>query len=222
MRLLHPLLQLLEIAVSKHGVKTMIDVPCGDVNWQFGSWETDSLQGYIGLDIVPQLITAAQHRFAHHSNKVFAEWDIIAHCPLPRIQLRGTTQSSSVDLVQLRDVLQHLSLEHATAAVRSVFIHGPQFILSTSYPKAGTNERWRAKGKDRNPNLDWRATKLDGDGAWTPYDMHEPPFDFPQPIMCLAAHGAAQTRSTHAFDETCLYHLNATFKDKWIKEHPEP
>ena len=35
--------------------------------------------GYIGLDIVPQLITAAQHlgsRTRHHSNKVFAEWGI--------------------------------------------------------------------------------------------------------------------------------------------------
>ena len=37
----------------------MIDVPCGDVNFQFSRWETDSLLAYVGLDIVPELVHAA-------------------------------------------------------------------------------------------------------------------------------------------------------------------
>ena len=41
--------------IKEHNVTTMIDVPCGDVNWQLGAWETDSLTAYIGLDIVPRV-----------------------------------------------------------------------------------------------------------------------------------------------------------------------
>lgn len=36
-------LQILRHTIQNYDVHTMVDVPCGDVNWQFGEWAVDSL-----------------------------------------------------------------------------------------------------------------------------------------------------------------------------------
>jgi hypothetical protein len=64
-------LKILQTVIREHSIETMIDIPCGDVNWIFDSWETDgALKLYVGLDGVPAVITSNQKRLAHHSNKV--------------------------------------------------------------------------------------------------------------------------------------------------------
>ena len=100
-----PALDMLAFAISSKNVRSMIDVPCGDVNFQFSRWETDSLDAYVGLDIVPELVRAAKRRYEHHSNKRFAVWDV-AHCALPLVKHVGSAKAQPVDLVHMRDVLQ--------------------------------------------------------------------------------------------------------------------
>ena len=209
-----PSARLLKLAISAHGCTSVMDVPCGDANWQFSSWEMDSLPVYVGLDVVPELIALVKRRFAHHANKAFATWDV-TRCALPQIHMGG--RSTPADLVQVRDLLQHLSLANAKAAVRSVFAHGPRFVLATTYPRNATNHRWPSHGPDRNPNLTWRPSAHDGDGAWTPYDVDIPPFDFPPPIECLSAHGLKN--SQHDYDLVCLYRLNASYASTWLRTH---
>ena len=38
---------ILRRVITEFGVNTMIDIPCGDVNWILDSWETDSMELYI-------------------------------------------------------------------------------------------------------------------------------------------------------------------------------
>ena len=192
----------------------MIDVPCGDANWQFESWETDSLTVYVGLDIAPEVISLVKRRFAHHSNKIFAVWDV-TRCVLPIIQRQG--HNSTADVVQVRDLLQHLSLAHATAATRTILSHRPGFVIATTYPRNETNRRWSAYGASRNPNLTWRQDSSDGDGKWTPFDMQAPPFDFPAPTKCLSAHGLRD--SQHDYDLVCLYRMHDSFLNAWLQMH---
>lgn len=209
-----PSARLLKRAISAHGCRSVMDVPCGDANWQFASWEMDSLPVYVGLDVVPELVALVKRRFAHHTNKAFATWDV-TRCALPKIRRDG--RSVPADLVQVRDLLQHLSLANAKAAVRSVFAHGPRFLLATTYQRNATNRRWPSHGPDRNPNLTWRPSALDGDGRWTPYDVDAPPFDFPEPLECLSAHGLKE--SQHDYDLVCLYRLNASYAAAWLRTH---
>ena len=68
-------LDVIRKTISKYNVTAMIDLPCGDVNWIFDSWETDSLELYIGLDVVSAVISRNKERLKHHINKVFEHWD---------------------------------------------------------------------------------------------------------------------------------------------------
>ena len=68
-------MDILRETIQSENVKTMIDLPCGDLNWILDSWETDSLELYLGLDIAKPVIDVNVQRLAHHSNKLFRRWD---------------------------------------------------------------------------------------------------------------------------------------------------
>eukprot|EP00956_Cyclotella_meneghiniana_P016227 scaffold25542_cov60-Cyclotella_meneghiniana.AAC.1 len=76
-------LRIIKDTIGKHSVKSMIDIPCGDANWMFDSYVTDSLPFYLGLDVANATIELNRMRFAHHKNKMFTFWDATA-CVLPR------------------------------------------------------------------------------------------------------------------------------------------
>jgi hypothetical protein len=42
--------------IDRYNVTSMIDVPCGDVNWIFDSYATDTLPVYIGLDVSNEVL----------------------------------------------------------------------------------------------------------------------------------------------------------------------
>jgi len=104
--------------IQEYNVSSLLDIPCGDVNWQFESWEMDSLGVYVGADIVSSVIELNQQRFAHHSNKHFVVWDF-STCQLPSLT---TVENIPVyfDLVHVRDVFQHLPLMKAAAAAKNI------------------------------------------------------------------------------------------------------
>ena len=49
-------LKIIKDTIATFNVKSMIDIPCGDTNWVFDSFETDSLPLYVGLDITGAVI----------------------------------------------------------------------------------------------------------------------------------------------------------------------
>lgn len=50
--------------IDKYNVTSMIDVPCGDVNWIFDSYATDTLPVYIGLDVSNEVLELNRLRYS--------------------------------------------------------------------------------------------------------------------------------------------------------------
>jgi len=172
----------LAAVIRQFNISTMVDIPCGDANWQFASWEMDSLVAYVGLDIAPAIIKLNRHRFAHHSNKRFLFWDL-ASCSIPRIKLGAGPRVA--DLVNVRDVLQHMPRQRVEAATRNILESGTRLIVATTYP--------RERGS---------VIINISEGGWTPYDLNE--LGFPKAVRCIPTHPSIEN------DLTCLYDLAAT------------
>ena len=87
--------------LSDLGVKSMLDVPCGDFNWMR---LLDLRIDYFGADIVPQLIEANQRKYSR-PGRAFGLLDVVKD-PLP-----------NADLVFSRDLLVHLSEQDIRSAL---------------------------------------------------------------------------------------------------------
>lgn len=175
-------------AIQNYTVVSMIDVPCGDLNWIFDSWTTDSLDYYLGLDIARPILAADGKRFAHHSNKVFQQWDA-TKCPLPSL-LVGQ-ERRHFDLVHSRDVLQHLPLKQVSSFICNVIRSGARLFITTTFPQ----------GMNRNVSH----------GDYYQNNLDEEPFSLPAPKVCVPTHPTIEG------DFTCLYELHTTAFREYVK-----
>ncbi len=132
-RLLPPLL-------AELGVRSMVDVPCGDFNWMAHV----DLSGvdYLGGDIVPELIE--RNRTKHsRAGIAFEVIDLIAG-PVPK-----------ADLVFCRDCLVHLSNAHVAAALANIRASDANWLLTTVYGGSPNDDiytgEWRPIDISRPP-----------------------------------------------------------------------
>ncbi|MFA7233382.1 MAG: class I SAM-dependent methyltransferase [Terrimicrobiaceae bacterium] len=104
--------------LQRHGVRSMVDIPCGDFNWM----RRADLSGvhYTGLDVVPELIAHNRKKFGG-SSRTFAVCDILSGPP------------PCADLVFCRDLLIHFSYRDALAALRNMVASGSTWLLTTTY-----------------------------------------------------------------------------------------
>lgn len=180
-------------AILKYNVTSMIDMPCGDVNWIMDSHLTDMMPLYLGLDIVKQVIEVNKKRFAHHSNKIFRLWDGTA-CSLPKHGQQhddGAEDLSPFDLVHARDVIQHLPLDKGLAFVCNVLQSGARVFVTTTFPSA------------INRNIQT--------GDFYPNNLMLEPFGLPRGDSCKATHPTVEK------DDTCVYDLTKP----WVAEFVE-
>jgi hypothetical protein len=195
-------LDILRKTIKRFNISTMIDIPCGDVNWIFDSWETDSLELYIGLDVVKPVIDLNSKRFAHHNNKVFAQWDG-SYCNLPKFfkpsmnlqNLPDRTRliHQSVDLIHSRDVLQHLTLQAGLSFLCNMVTSGARILISTTFPQGSNSDI--QPGQFYHNNLDL------------------PPFSLPDnKIECVSTHPQLES------DQTCVYDLSGDWVKSWVQE----
>lgn len=131
----------LEGVIARHGVRSMLDIPCGDFAWM----RHTNLEGisYIGADIVPALVEQDQQRYGSAMRR-FASLDLTAD-DLP-----------AVDLVFCRDCLVHLCFEKIAAAVRNLKRSGSVWLLTTTFPQHDENHNisdgdWRLLNFERAP-----------------------------------------------------------------------
>jgi hypothetical protein len=137
-------------------VRTLLDVPCGDLNWmkhvELGAVD------YIGADIVPELVAENERRFAGTRSPggtrySFRQLDLVTE-PVPR-----------ADLVLCRDCLVHISHRNVAKALRNIIASGSDFLLTTTFV-------------ERTENTDIII-------GWYPINLQLPPFSWPAPIMLI-------------------------------------
>lgn len=133
-------------------VRTLIDAPCGDLNWMR---HTDlGIDRYVGVDIVPELIEELVRTNATPRGVANAEFLCrnISSAPLP-----------PADAVFCRDALVHLSFAEGTAALANFRATGSRWLLSTTFPSVS-----------RNVDI---VT-----GRWRPINLQLPPYSMSRPV----------------------------------------
>ena len=125
-------------------ITSMLDVPCGDLNWMK---EVD-LRGvrYIGGDIVEALVVANNERFKQRPELEFRVLDLLSD-PLP-----------TCDLVLVRDCLVHLSYADIHRALANIKASGARYLLTTTFPGLAANRDivtgdWRPIDLEQSPFL---------------------------------------------------------------------
>jgi hypothetical protein len=149
--------------LDRHGVTSILDVPCGDFAWLS---TVDLRISYIGADIVESLVRDNESRFGGpQSNRRFVRLDLTQD-PLPR-----------ADIVLCRDCLVHLSFANILRAVDNIRASGARFLLTTTFLECDLNEDiedgdWRMLNLQRAP-FEFSAPVdvliegcVEGDGAY--------------------------------------------------------
>mmetsp|Transcript_24907 Transcript_24907/g.51613 ORF Transcript_24907/g.51613 Transcript_24907/m.51613 type:complete len:377 (+) Transcript_24907:129-1259(+) len=199
-------LDFIKSVIVTHNVRSMVDIPCGDVNWIHDSFETDTLPLYVGLDITSAVIDVNNQRFAHHNNKEFYFWDA-SECPMPRIlvtnagvgtastqqqqqQQQQHEQTQPFDLIHVRDVIQHIPQEMGVRYLCNVLKSGAKLLITTTF-RSNNHEDTQEGGFYKN-------------------DLTKEPFLFPESNHCVETHPKTES------DDTCLYDLR---EGTWVQDY---
>ncbi len=128
--------------LARFGVRTLLDLPCGDFGWLSG---VDlGVDKYIGADIVAELVTRNAERYGDGGAREFRTLDLIGD-PLPR-----------ADAVLCRDCLVHLSNADIGRAVSNLRRSGSRYLLTTTFVELTRNSDistgdWRPLNLCREP-----------------------------------------------------------------------
>ena len=105
----------LPLLIKKYNIKTILDIPCGDMVWM--STIIDQLPDYIGADLVPDLLDRNRKLYP---NIKFQQLDLITD-PLPK-----------VDLIICRDVFIHFTNDNVKKALANIKKSGSTYLLATT------------------------------------------------------------------------------------------
>jgi SAM-dependent methyltransferase len=135
--------------LRRFGVRSILDVPCGDFNWM----RHVDLTGidYIGADIVPDLVAANRSAWAG-PNRQFLKLDLL-HDRLPE-----------ADLILCRDCLFHFSHADVFRALERIADTAARFLLTTTFTY---------RTYPRNADIEtgqWTPINLE----MAPYDLESP------------------------------------------------
>lgn len=122
------------------GVKSLLDVPCGDFNWM--SHVDLANISYIGGDIVPEMIEQNKKQFGAE-NVEFRVMSVTTD-PLP-----------TADIILCRDLLVHFKLEDGIKAMQNFKRSGAKYLLATTFPNTEENVDdmfiWRTLNMQKPP-----------------------------------------------------------------------
>jgi SAM-dependent methyltransferase len=162
--------------INQNAIGSMVDLGCGD--FQVSQRILASCQpviGYVGIDVVPELITRNRARFA--SDRV---WFVCADAT--QADLPGG------DLIIIREVLQHLSNDAIAVILEKVRRFRYAIITNTVSPKPTRINMDIVAGAATRDAL--------GSGLW----LDRPPFDFPCAEALYRPH-----RSNGSYFRTVVY-----------------
>jgi hypothetical protein len=102
----------------RYGVRTLLDVPCGDLHWMAGV-AFPGVQ-YIGGDLVPEVVAEAALRYGTPDRR-FLTLDLTCSA-LPR-----------ADLLLCRDCLVHLCYDDIAKAIDNIRMSEITYLLTTTF-----------------------------------------------------------------------------------------
>lgn len=146
--------RILERVIAEHGVKTLLDAPCGDFNWMQHVPLDNLGVKYTGADIVPDLIARNRQLFGSPTRN-FLRLDLVADPPPP-----------AHDLVLCRDCIMHLPNPDIARLLANISASGSRLLLLTVHPRITVNE------------------EIDRVGGYHGVNPAHPPFNLPEPIFC--------------------------------------
>jgi hypothetical protein len=124
------------------GVKTLLDVPCGDWNWM-QHVTLDGVQ-YTGGDVVQSIVDENKKKYADATHQ-FERLNIVTG---PLLQ---------ADLILCRDCLVHLSFADGLKALEQFRASGARWLLTTTFTDRGENSDlydghiWRPLNLEKSP-----------------------------------------------------------------------
>lgn len=129
--------ELLPKLLKKYSCTSLLDAPCGDLNWIQGI--ELPIQKYIGVDIIRSLIARHKMRFLGPQYQ-FQQLDMVIDS-LPQ-----------ADCILCRDALVHLSFWEIKAVLKNFKRSGAKYLLTTNF-------MWRETNWDI-PTGAWRPLNL--------------------------------------------------------------
>jgi len=128
-------------AIKELGVRSMLDLPCGDYHW---IKEIDlGIEEYIGGDIVAELIQVNNEKYEKQGVS-FKQLNLLSD-DLP-----------NVDLLFCRDCLVHLSFDDNSKVLANIKKSNIKYLMATTFPNVELNEniitgRWRKLNLEKAP-----------------------------------------------------------------------
>ncbi len=146
----------LEYLIKLFNIKTLIDAPCGDMNW-ISQMDFQGIN-YLGFDIVGELVEKNQKKFENYSNITVEKKDILNE-PIP-----------CSDLILCRDLIIHFPIESIYSLIRNFILSESKYLLITQHvildPKFILNKQIEF-------------------GKFSYRNLTKPPFNFPNPLFLI-------------------------------------
>lgn len=114
---------------EKHGIRTLLDAGCGDLNVIHGL--TDAFDLYIGLDVLPEIVAINRQAWRGVPSHVFATADITS-APLP-----------ATDAILCREVFTYLTHADIWRALERFRTSGATWLIASTSPGAPDDDTER-------------------------------------------------------------------------------
>jgi GT2 family glycosyltransferase len=142
---------------KKHGITGMIDIGCGDFNWM--KKIAPSLQNYLGIDIVQEMIDKNTEK--HGNNKIKFEYN---HFPYWLINF----YDKKYNAVLFADIFVHLPYFISLAYINAVKKTGIEYMFATTFT-------------DFHSNKDISIEET----GWRPLNLQDEPFNLDKPLELM-------------------------------------
>lgn len=143
-----PLREWLPKVLQDNDIYTILDAPCGDLNW-IGLINLAEFD-YMGWDIEPNMLALNELRYPQHS---FFNVNLLTVDDIPQ-----------VDLIICRDFLFHLPNEDALSVLDKFKLSGSRLLLTTTHAGADNTTSTRealGEGHDDRPGYWYRPIDIE-------------------------------------------------------------
>lgn len=143
--------------IREEGVRSLLDIPCGDFHWmQHVALDVEDVE-YTGADVVPEIVAANQALYGNGQGDGRRRF----------VVLDATRDAlPAVDLILCRDLLIHLGNGDVLAALRRFAASGSRLLLTSHFA-------------DRTDNPDIES------GDFRPVNLCRAPFHLPDPLRVV-------------------------------------